>query len=132
MSVIVYFVATILVAADVACAEASHDWREVDAVLQVAVNRADNRESTLLRELSRRRQFAHNCPQKRTHWKHAWAATRAMFRQLDVPKWLKNKDVLWFCTRTVAWKWHQREWERWSHRIEVAGSLRHLYWRRRS
>lgn len=122
-----YLVATVLMAADVSCAEATHDWTEVEAVLQVAHNRAVLRGRPLLAVLSRDRQFASECPTSRLRAAHLWAGVRAVVGELDVPGWLKDPGVQFFCTRAAAWKW--RGHRGWARRIEEAGRLRHLYWR---
>lgn len=132
MTTLAYLLATVLTAADVSCAEGSHDWREVDAVLQVARNRSEATGRTLLVVLHQPRQFAHACPPQRLHWRHFWSGARMLVDALDVPAWLRDGSVRWFCTRAVAWKWFGEDVYQWSRNIEVAGELRHLYWRLRS
>ena len=73
-----YLVATMLVAADVGCAEATHDWREVEAVLQVAHNRSLLRGEPMLDVLTAHRQFARECPAHRVRVRHLWAGLRAV------------------------------------------------------
>jgi hypothetical protein len=131
VTVAAYLVATALTAADVACVEAGQDWREVDAVLQVVRNRAETSETTLFDVLSRPRQFAHQCPRRRLHWRHLWAGIRMVADALEVPDWLRDASVRWFCAREAAWKWNERDYLLWSRRLEVVGELRHLYWRSR-
>ncbi len=131
MTFLAYVAATVLTAADVACVESGRDWREVDAVLQVVRNRADSSQTTFLEVLGMPRQFAHGCPTKRRHWRHVWAAMRMMADRLDVPDWLRDGRVRWFCARDAAWKWYERDRAEWSHRLEVVGALRHLFWRTR-
>ncbi|MCA9560682.1 MAG: hypothetical protein H6704_10340 [Myxococcales bacterium] len=122
-----YLVATMLVAADVGCAEATHDWREVEAVLQVAHNRSLLRGEPMLDVLTAHRQFARECPAHRVRVRHLWAGLRAVVGALEVPRWLKDPTVQFFCTQRVAWKWRQRRG--WARRIEQVGRLKHLYWR---
>jgi hypothetical protein len=125
-----YLMLTILAGADVSCAEATHDWREIDAVLQVARNRSIEREQPLLHILTARRQFASKCPTRRLRLRHYGAGLRMLTGDLEVPAWLKDPQVQFFCTQGVAWKWKSRE--RWARNIRPVGRLRHLYWRLRS
>lgn len=120
---ILVWTGSVFSAADTACAEASHDWPEVDAVLQVAVNRVSALNKPLIEVINMKRQFAHNCPKKRRHWRHIWAGIRAMTGHLNVPKWL-SEDVHYFCTPRMAHKW--RDCRR------SVGRLRHVYWHRKS
>lgn len=119
---ILYLAATWFTAADTACAEASHDWVEVDAVLQVAVNRVEALDQSLYTVLTMRRQFAHGCPRVRQNWRHLWAAARAMTGHLEVPAWFDG-DVHFFCTPRMAHKWRECR--------QRAGRLRHVYWDRK-
>ena len=121
---------SILLVADVLCAESGHDWRDAELVAAVVRHRHLESGRSLARVVTRPRQFAAGCAARglgdRLHWRHIEVAARAHAGRLDTPAWM-TEDVWYFCSvpRGGCARW------RWLDRLQLAGESPsgHAYWR---
>ena len=115
---------TVNTAADMMCAEASNDFRECNAVMQVALNRVDKFNQPLIKILTAPHQFSLKCPPEWKRITHYLLAIKAIQdKQMNVPKWL-TKDTLLFCTSRAAEK------HNWFKKYKKVGKLRHFFFKK--
>jgi len=117
------YINTINITANMLCAEASHDWRECNAIMQVALNRKKYYQQSLQKIITAKYQFATSCPKERLHYKHYLIAVYGTLNNKDLilPTWM-NESILWFCTPAVAHKWKRK--------YKPVGRLRHIFWKK--
>ena len=121
---------TVALASNVGCMEASHNWKEVQAVLSVAVNRSNRTGESLYRVLSKRHQFATRCPKARLHSRHRLLAAKAAVGALKRPEWMTG-EVVGFVTPR-AWPRVRKTWRRRGWRKVESGRTLHVYLRTRN
>ena len=122
---LVYWLAVVYLAADVACSESSRDYRDGAHVLAVVRARARSSwaryDGTLLDALTEPHQHAHDCRWPIT-WRHGLLGVQLVTDTLPVEPWAR--DAQWYCgdydpSETCA-----------ARGAVLLGTVRHSFWGR--
>ena len=120
-----YWLAVAYIAADVACAESGHDYRDGAHVLAVVRARARSDwaryDGTLLDALTEPHQHAHGCRAPIT-WRHGLLGVQFIADTLPVEPWAR--DALWYCGDYDAPETCE------ARGAVLLGTVRHSFWRR--
>ena len=120
-----YWLAVAYLAADVACSESGHDYRDGAHVLAVVRARARSDwaryDGTLLDALTEPHQHAHGCRAPIT-WRHGLLGVQFITDTLPVEPWAR--DALWYCGDYDAPETCE------ARGAVLLGTVRHSFWGR--